>query len=48
MNLPPLLMSNNQQQTMPKLTTNYQQQKMNFLDSLKPDDLRNGDCRKYQ
>jgi hypothetical protein len=27
---------------MPDLTTNYQQQKTDFLDSLQPDDFRNG------
>ena len=28
---------------MNKLITNYQQQKMDFLDNLQPDDLRNGE-----
>ncbi len=37
------IISNNQNRNSQELAANYQQQKADFLDSLQPDDLRNGE-----
>ncbi len=37
------IISSNQNKTLQELATNYQQQKADFLDNLRPDDLRNGE-----